>query len=235
MNRASARCITVGVCQSLTYFALCTADVQQRGVTTKPRRSAGSSDFENEPHVHDPARAIKCLQRFDRASGEPKLCIVVILEDGGIVPRCPVEQSKPARERHRHSKRILMRGSDVHQSCPARQRLHHQPFFIDGNSEHSASERLEEEPRRQISGVLDGHPVAMLEQSPRHDIERLLRTVRNRDVVSRHLHPAAHADMPRDGLAQLVIAGRMRVNRRCSRLIARLANEQAPPCVMRKQ
>ncbi len=49
MNSAIAACVGVGVAQSVTYLAACSARRSDGGVTRNPRRNEGSIVFENDP------------------------------------------------------------------------------------------------------------------------------------------------------------------------------------------
>ena len=64
-------------------------------------------------HVDDPAFCVERLQRLEGTSSETELAVVVVFDDGCVVPLGPRQQRLPARQRQRDGERILMGRRDV--------------------------------------------------------------------------------------------------------------------------
>ena len=87
--------------------------------------------------VDDPAFCVERLQRLEGTAPETELAVVVVFDDGRVVPLGPGQQRLPARQRHRYGKRILMRRRDVHGPDFARQRINDQPLAIHRYADHA--------------------------------------------------------------------------------------------------
>lgn len=76
-----------------------------------------------------------------------------------------------------------MRRRDIDGSDSAWQRINDQPLTIDWYADHANAQRLEQPPRRAVARIFDGNSIARRQQDACQDIERLLCTVRDNDVV----------------------------------------------------
>jgi hypothetical protein len=185
--------------------------------------------------VDDAPVSIKRLQRFDGAPVEAELAVVVVFDDGGVVPLGPRQQRQPSRQRHGCAEGKLMRWHHVYKTRVPRHRIDHQSVTVHRHALHSKPQRLEHKPRRRIPGILDGHLITRRQQDPCNDIEGLLGAVRDDDIVRRGLHAAGDADVSSDGFPKASVARGVRVDPSTKGIGAQVARHQPPPCLVREE
>ncbi len=129
----------------------------------------------------------------------------------------------------------MVRGRDVHQPRVARDRVDDQALRIHGYPGHPRPQRREQSSRRCVAGIFDDDAVAGGHQCTRHDVDRLLRAVRDDHVVARRDDAAGDADVPGDRLAQPAVSRRVRILPVPDRRGAQLTCHQATPCLVGEQ
>ena len=82
--------------------------VQGRGGNHEAKAQRRQHGLGERADVDHPAAGVEGLQRLDRPVAVAELAVVVVLDDGGVVPLGPVEQGQPPGQRHRHAQRELM-------------------------------------------------------------------------------------------------------------------------------
>jgi hypothetical protein len=191
--------------------------------------------LENEPtYTTRPARS-RVWSGFDGAAAEAELAVVVVLQDGRLVALGPGEQGQASRQRHRHAQRELVRGGDVDQPGAGRDDVNDHPLVVDRDAGHPGAEGPQQPPRRAVAGVLDGHLVAGGEQHPGDEVDRLLGSVGDHDVVGGGLHPTGEADVAGDRLTEPGMAGRVGVVAGADRGGGELPGQQLPPTPVGEQ
>lgn len=93
----------------------------------------------------------------------------------------------------------LVRGRNVDEARIERDRVHHEPFVVDRHADDPHSERRKQAPGGRVAGILDGHAITRLEEHSRHDVQRLLRAVRNDDVLGERAHAARCSEVAANG------------------------------------
>src|SRR5262245_15701031 len=128
-----------------------------------------------------------------------------------------------------------MRRRYINQARIARQLIHDYSFTVDRYTAHLCAERFEQKPRRVIPRIFNCDSIAGRQKCARNEIERLLCTVRDRDVVSRNLHAARDANVARDGFAQTAITSGLTIYSAGYSFTTKRADHQASPRLMRKK
>src|SRR5437667_7677440 len=134
MNRASALCAIIAVCQSVTCFALFAASRSDGGTTMKPSRRVGSNVFEKRADIHNAAGRIEGLKRLERTPAEAKLAVIVVLNNDRVGVLGPGKQRASTRQAHGDAEGIVMRWRHVDGPGLGRQRLHDQALAVDGHT-----------------------------------------------------------------------------------------------------
>ena len=127
----------------------------------------------------------------------------------------PVEQGKPAGQAQCNAKRVLVRRrDDRHAGVPTG---HHAPLDIDsfgidrdrdGSGPGGEQGRLRTHPTR----ILDPHTVPGIKQNPDGEVQSLLRSVDDDDLVRLAPNRPRARQMSRDRLAQRPVSGRRAVS-----------------------
>ena len=81
----------------------------------KAHPQAGQQHLAVRAEVDHPAGGVQGLQRFERTIGEPKLAVVVVLDDHGPTAGGPLQQGGSSSRRHRRAGRKLVRRGYVDQ------------------------------------------------------------------------------------------------------------------------
>jgi hypothetical protein len=181
MKWASATCAGSEACQSETYFAARNARRREGGQEAEAQRR--QHRLGEGADIEDALTGVQAFQGFEGASAEAELAVIVVFDHCGTTPFRPGKQRDPPWQRHRHAQRELVGRGDVHQPGLVRDRVHDQAFGVDGYGNHACAQGLEQQPRRRVARFLDGHAVARLQQHASDEVDRLLRPVRDDDVV----------------------------------------------------
>jgi hypothetical protein len=139
---------------------------------------------------HLPA-GVEPLQRRNRTSRVAVFAVVVVFENQRAGAARPLQQFQPPRQRHGHPQRELMRRRGVDQSLVAQSaRRQSHPLFVQRYRADLRADAFEHTGRALISGILDAHAIARIEQQPRHQIERVQHSGNDRDLLRIALHSA---------------------------------------------
>ena len=118
----------------------------------EPESQGGQHRFGEGPHVDHPTALVECLERFDRLGTVAEIAIVVVLYNRGVVVRGPGNECPPARQRHRHAERKLVRWGDVHEPGLGRECVDDKSFIIDGHRRDPRPDRLEQQAKGEYPG-----------------------------------------------------------------------------------
>ncbi len=77
----------------------------------EPQR--GEQQLAERAEIDDAPGAVEPLERRQHAAGRLELAFVIVLDNPDALPRGPGEQRRAARQRHRHSERVLPRRGGV--------------------------------------------------------------------------------------------------------------------------
>ena len=177
--------------------------------------------------IDHPLAAIEALQRFQRRAGIAELRGVVVLDDPGAGRPRPGQQLHPPAHREGHAQRILVRGG--HEGhARIRRRLDpggdHDPVAVDRGVEDVGPHRRQGVTGGRIAGVLHPHPVAVLQQNPGGDVDRMLGAGGDDHLVGLADHPARGPQIIADRRAQGAVAARVGIAE-----VDRIEMAQRPP------
>ena len=227
-NRASAACAGRSPCQSDELAGVAQRVPQRRRGDQETQAQHGKQRLRERPDVGHAAAAVQALQRLQRPVGEPELAVVVVLDDDRVRALGPRQQRRAPGQGHRRAERELVRRRDVHQLRPRGQRGDVEAFAVHRHADDLGAVRREEQLRQPVAGLLDGDPVARLEQHAAQQVERLLRALGDEHVVGAGAHRAGDADVPGDRRAQARVPARVGVVREPGG-VPQLPREQPPP------
>src|SRR5205823_148749 len=130
-----------------------------------------------------------------------ELAVVVVLDDPGVVARCPVEEGYAPLETERGAGRILMRRRDVGESRARRAAdadVDAHSLAIDRHGRDRRAGEIERSARAEVARVFDPDGVAAIEQQHGERVQRLLRAVEDDDVIRLAADAAELREMSRD-------------------------------------
>ncbi len=143
---------------------------------------------------------VQPLQGRDGADAVAELGIVVILHHPGAALRRPAQQLEAPLDAHDGAGGELVRGRDIDRARAAqalRVLLDVEPFGIHRAGQQPGPRSEKGLTRALVMRVLDADPAALAAQQARHQVQRLLRTVDDQQVVGLRLHTALLAQVGR--------------------------------------
>ena len=179
----------------------------------------------------------QALHRRDRAAGKTELAVVVVLDDPAFGCACDVEQLASPRQAHDRAERVLVRWRGEDQ--PRRRAAARQAAMrcINGFDTHRAHHRrahLQHLVEAPVARFLDPHGVAGVDQHAQREVDRLVHTFGDQDLIGLAAHRTRHAQMLCDGGAQGRVAAAMRIGQQLGRRVTPQPRQDAAELAMRE-
>src|SRR5262249_41560179 len=142
-------------------------------------------NFAHRARVNDAAGVIESLQTWEWGTGEPKLGIMIILENVSVVFACEIDKCGPACQAHRHAERKLVRRRDVDDfGCRLlRAPPDHDSFAINWPWNYGRTGETKNAARLVESRIFDPRDFAAVHKRHRRNHHCLLRSSRDDDLI----------------------------------------------------
>ena len=135
--------------------------------------------------IDHPPLTVQCRQRRQRGPAITVLAVVIVFDDPALITLGPVQQFKAPGQAHGHSCRVLMGRRHVGQPTVAHVRqcraIH--TILIDRDAVHFRPRNRKGMCRCAVAGILDGHPVARLDQQLCTKANSLLRATGDQNLL----------------------------------------------------
>src|SRR5215510_4031036 len=162
---------------------------------------------------------IESLERRNWATGIAIFAVVVILKNPGARPRGPFEKRHTAAYRHHRTQRKLMRGGNVDEfrtTASAFRLQGVEPVSVNGNRHDLGRECSEHRRDDRETRVLDADGVIGIQQHTDCEIQTVLDSRHDNDLISRALYSARLPKIVGNCLSQWPIATAIAVREQSS-------------------
>ena len=162
------------------------------------------------PHVDHAAVGVEAVETRNGPLAVAELAVVVVFDDPRPRAGGPLEQRQSPRQRHRHSKRELVRGCDEDETRAigtAGAGLDVQSFLVDAHRHNARACAHQRAPRSREPRVLHPCRIALIEQERRDELQTALGAGDDDDLVGGAGGPPGRANVVGDRFAERAETG----------------------------
>lgn len=179
--------------------------------------------------IDDSPVVLEAVQRWNRIDVVAIFAVVVVLDHIGVVVPRPFQKLMAACDRHDAAQRKLMRWRDIGQFCPdPRQQLRLHPALVDGDRDGRGTRTGKDLTCHPIARVLDDEAVGGIDKQASAQIEALLRTVDDDDLLEVAAQGSGAPEIALERLTQPARAARVVIGKTQRALRHRLVHRAFP-------
>ena len=197
----------------------------------------GKEHLAERPDIDHARVGIEPLEGRDGTALVAILAVVIVLDDPGTRTLRPLEEFQTSPQTHGPAQRKLMRWRDErHAGAPTQThaRRHIDALAIDRDRHDLSAVDRKHALRKPVARIFHPHAIAWIEQCQSRDLQCLLRSVDDQDLLRLTAHSSRRAQIGRERLAQIQSPTRQPVLQRGRTQISRFACDQSRPDLNRE-